>query len=77
MLPAGLVLGRSSGRIGMALSRPVTPSTLPASDAGTRTGRSLARSGYRPALACAEARYSFSSVPNAASIFEVAAVART
>src|ERR1700722_20197143 len=41
--------------VGAALSSPVTPSTSAASDAGSETGRLLARSGYLPALASAVA----------------------
>ncbi len=43
--PAALVPGRSSGSSGAALSRPVTPRMLPASEEGTESGPSLARSG--------------------------------
>jgi hypothetical protein len=40
------LLPSTSGCTGAALSRPVTPSTVPAIQAGTDTGRSLARSWY-------------------------------
>src|SRR5580658_279682 len=64
-------------RVGAALSRPVTPSTLPASDCGSETARSLARSGYGPALTDADALYVSSCVPRAESIVATGAVART
>ena len=79
--PAGerpsLASGRWSVRTGAALSRPVTPSTLLASAAGTDTAWSLARRVYGPALTVADDRYSLSCTRNAASIRAVVAVART
>ena len=69
--------GRSRVDRGAALSRPDTPSTLLASDAGTEMGVALARSWYGPALAAADAGYSLSWVRKAASMREADPVART
>ena len=43
-LPMAVALGRCRGSRGAALSRPVTPSTFPDSDAGMETAVLLARS---------------------------------
>jgi hypothetical protein len=51
-----LLLWRSSGRTGAALSRPVTPIVMPASDRGMETAWSLAYSWYPSALVSAEDR---------------------
>jgi hypothetical protein len=62
---------------GAALTKPVTPRTLPARDEGSEMALSLARRRYGPALAFAEARYSFSRTRKTALIFEAVAEART
>ena len=77
VLPIAVALGRCSGSTGAALSRPVTPSTLPDSELGTEMALSLARSWYGPALTPAVARYSLSWVWNAASMADADPVPRT
>ncbi len=53
VVAGGAVAGLLYVRVGAALSRPVTPSVLAATDAGSETARSLARSRYWPALTLA------------------------
>lgn len=55
-LPMAVAPGRCRGSRGAALSRPVTPRTLPESDAGTEMAVLFARSWYGPALTAAVAR---------------------
>ena len=56
VLPLTVALGRCRGSWGAALSRPVTPRTLPESAEGTEMAVLFARSWYGPALTAAVAR---------------------